>query len=448
VNNEASGGAEQRRVTARAYQRLAPAVYAGVVLKRDEVNLDESWRKLQRAEALRDARFIVEAKRAADELSCSVCGLKLADSDALTEARLGGGGQKGNLRPVYSSKDGRTWVCNRCFRDYQKLVHRTVELPYMRQLHSPVTPDQLTPLDPRCRIVQFLAARDRPFTDADFRLLGEFMRQYPDVPFRVYGTLKDLEFLRYFPGVRKFQADVWDLQSLDGLRFLPSDLESLGVGNTKSKRYSLKFLERFPALKSLFLEGHSKDFPFVDRLTQLERLSLRSITLPDLSVLTRLPRLRSLAIKLGGTTDLRLLPRVGKLRYFELWMVRGLTDVSSIAELEYLQYLFLQSLKQVTALPGFRKLRSLRRVRLETMKGLRDLTPIREAPALEDLIVIEMPQLAPEAFRPFAGHPTLRQAAIGLGSIKKNRQARAALGLPQVEGKFVFTPSDEGQSKG
>ena len=113
MNNEASGGAEQRRATARAYQRLAPAVYAGVVLKRDEVDLDESWRKLQRAEALRDARFIVEAKGAADELSCAVCGLKLADSDALTEARLGGGGQKGNLRPVYSSKDGRLSVTRR-----------------------------------------------------------------------------------------------------------------------------------------------------------------------------------------------------------------------------------------------------------------------------------------------------------------------------------------------
>jgi len=72
----------------------------------------------------------------------------------------------------------------------------------------------------------------------------------------------------------------------------------------------------------------------------------------------------------------------------------------------------------------------------------------RLAPALEDLIVIDMPQLTPEAFRPFVGHPTLRQAAIGLGSIKKNRQARAALGLPQIEGKFVFTPGDEEQSRG
>jgi hypothetical protein len=137
-----------------------------------------------------------------------------------------------------------------------------------------------------------------------------------------------------------------------------------------------------------------------------------------------------------------LLPKIGKLRYLELWMIRGLTDLNSIAELEYLQYLFLQALKQVTALPSFSKLRSLRRVELMTMKGLQDLSPIAEAPALEELIVDDTRQLAPEAFRPFLGHPTLRRALIGLGSRKKNQEASALLGLPKVEGKFVFTSPD------
>ena len=44
-------------------------------------------------------------------------------------------------------------------------------------------------------------------------------------------------------------------------------------------------------LKQLFLESHSKDFDAVGSLMQLETLGLRSITLPDLSVLTRLGRL-------------------------------------------------------------------------------------------------------------------------------------------------------------
>ena len=35
------------------------------------------------------------------------------------------------------------------------------------------------------------------------------------------------------------------------------------------------------------------------------------------------------AVKLGGTKDLRLLPRLERLRYLELWLVKGLTDIAS-----------------------------------------------------------------------------------------------------------------------
>lgn len=36
----------------------------------------------------------------------------------------------------------------------------------------------------------------------------------------------------------------------------------------------------------------------------------------------------ALDIELGGTKGLGLLPRVGRLRYLELWMVKGLSDLS------------------------------------------------------------------------------------------------------------------------
>jgi hypothetical protein len=42
-------------------------------------------------------------------------------------------------------------------------------------------------------------------------------------------------------------------------------------------------------------------------------LTLRSITLPDLSLLLPLSQLRALDIKLGGTRDLTLLPQIGAL---------------------------------------------------------------------------------------------------------------------------------------
>ena len=105
-----------------------------------------------------------------------------------------------------------------------------------------------------------------------------------------------------------------------------------------------------------------------------------------------------------------------------------------VAEVETLEYLFLQAQKQVTSLPSFQRAAKLRRVHLETMKGLRDLVPLARAPALETLVAIDMGHLTPEHFRPFVEHPTLREAAIGLGSNKKNAAVDALLGLPAPPG--------------
>jgi hypothetical protein len=250
----------------------------------------------------------------------------------------------------------------------------------------------------------------------------------------------DLEFLRFFPTLRRFAADaLWDsLTSLDGLRHLSADLEELGIGATRAK-LDLAILARFPELTWLFLEGQTKHLEVISGLEKLDDLTLRSITMPDLSLLVPLRRLRSLDLKLGGTRDLGLLPRVGELRYLELWMIRGLTDVSPVGRIPSLRALFLQALRQVDALPDFRRAVELRRVRLETMKSLRDLSPLATAPALEGIELIDMRHLKPEDLAPLIGLPQLKAVTPGLGSRRKNDAAAAFLGLPSVSGPYDWT---------
>jgi internalin A len=163
-------------------------------------------------------------------------------------------------------------------------------------------------------------------------------------------------------------------------------------------------------------------------------LSLRAITLPNLRLLTPLKDLEILELKLGGTRDLRDLPQIGRLRYFETFLVRGLSDLGPVTDLPSLEYLFLQAQRQVISLPSFERTGALRRVHLQTMRGLRDLAPLARAPALETLVASDMAHLLPEHFRPFVGHPTLREAAVGLGSKKKNHAIHALLGLPAPSG--------------
>ena len=310
--------------------------------------------------------------------------------------------------------------------------------PYLREISSPVTADQLQPLAPECRTVQFC----EPLTDNDHVKVAYLLRGYPAVALRVYGHRSqghDLDFLRHYPDVRKISVDLYNLTDVSALeQFASPELESLAFGRTKSKTHSLAFLRRFRHLKSLYIEGHTKDIDTIGTLNRLEDLTLRSITLPDLSSLKPLKGLLSLDIKLGGTKNLGLLPEIGRLRYLELWLIRGLADVGPIGDIRTLQYLFLQALKNIKEIPPLARLRNLRRVYLETMKGLADLGPVAEAPALEDIVVVDMPHLQPLDFRAFVGHPTLRNARIGLGSFRKNRAVADLLGVPDVIPKFRF----------
>jgi hypothetical protein len=305
--------------------------------------------------------------------------------------------------------------------------------PFIREVSSPLTEEMLRPLDPRCRWVQF----SRALSDTDYAVLADWLADYPSVILRVYGSydgsITDLDFLRYFPTLLGFEADgLYDsLVSLDGLNYLPPQLRHLGLGQTRT-RLSLAPLARFTALRRLSLEGHTKDLDVVAQLHALTSLTLRSITLADLSLLRPLTRLRALDLKLGGTSNLALLPQIGALQYVELWRVRGLHDLNPVAEIPTLEYLFLQALGQLTTLPPLAGCTRLTRVHVETLKGIADLSPLLTAPALTQLAIFDMPQLRPADVAVLSAHPTLRHLSVGLGSRRKNDEVTRLLPLPPL----------------
>ncbi len=281
-------------------------------------------------------------------------------------------------------------------------------------------------ISPEVESVQFKEALNK----TDYAVLANALRSRPEIRLRVYGEgLTHLDFLKHFSDLRKLQIDLWFLTDLTGLQAV-RELDEFIFGRTKTRSHSLEVLGRFPTLRSLYIEGHHKGIGAISQLKHLEELTLRSITLPELDLLAQLPRLRRLGIKLGGTTNLEALAKLRALEYLELWLIRGLADLSVIAEMISLESLFLQALKNVTMLPSFASLRLLRRVHLETMKGLTDLSAVAEAPALEKLVLLDMTSLDPASLRCFAGHPTLREFCGGLGSVRRNAYAEVLLGLP------------------
>jgi hypothetical protein len=305
--------------------------------------------------------------------------------------------------------------------------------PFIRDVASPLTEEMLRPLDPRCRFVQF----SRALSDPDYQTLADWLGDQPSVILRAYGSydgsITNLDFLQHFPTLRALQADALynSLTNIDGLSCLPTDLRYLGLGQTR-KRLSLTPLTRFTGLRRLFLEAQTKDLDVLAQLHTLTSLTLRSITLSDLSLLLPLTRLRALDLKLGGTHDLTLLPQVGALQYLELWMVRGLDDLGPVAQVPTLEYLFVQALRRVTELPSFARSARLTRVHLETMKGITDLSPLLTAPALTQLTLFDMPQLQPTDVAILSPHPTLRHLSVALGSRRKGDDVARLLPLPAV----------------
>jgi hypothetical protein len=100
-----------------------------------------------------------------------------------------------------------------------------------------------------------------------------------------------------------------------------------------------------------------------------------------------------------------------------------------LGSLPSLRVLQLQSMSTITELPSFRGAERLRTLVLDTMKGIADLRPVAEAPALEELLLVAMAHLEPDALRPLVGHPTLRRGVWGFGSDRKNAEAWELLPL-------------------
>lgn len=296
-------------------------------------------------------------------------------------------------------------------------------------VQSPLDEARLAHIEPH-GWVQFSSM----LSDDELRVLSSALEGRPDVTLGILGTrgsVTDLEFLRFFPRLTRLVVHIYELDNVEGLGYLPSNLETLDIGPTR-KRLSLQPLARFSALKRLSLDGHTKLTEIVGELKSLVLLQLRSFTLPGLEMLEALPSLRLLDLFLGGTTNLGALAKVPAVEYLQLSMVRGLADVSIVASMPELRYLFLDCLKHVTELPDLSQSEKLRGVALWQMKGLTDLAPVADAPHLEQLSLQQMNHLQPSAVTPFVGHPTLREATLDVGATKA-KTAAPLLDLPPVQ---------------
>lgn len=299
--------------------------------------------------------------------------------------------------------------------------------------------------NPETKYIQF----SNPLSDKEIELLELIVfSKRPDISLRVYGHYGktcDLSFIQRIPSLRRISADclfeakgievvtqlnhlehlgvgIFNLDNFDFLDKINPNLKNLYLHQTKSKKPKINSIGRFEQLEYLYLEGQQNGINAVCKLKKLKEIVLRSISTDNVDYLENLENLWSVDIKLGGIKDLNGLTGLESIKYLEVWQVRDLKDLSFISKLGTLQNLFIQSLKQVTKLPDFSDNRNLRRIYLENLKGLKDLSSLKNAPGLKEFIYVLAENQEPENIIPVLENPSVEKVSCGFRSNRKNNR--------------------------
>jgi hypothetical protein len=310
----------------------------------------------------------------------------------------------------------------------------------LRILKPPLTPEQLRPLDERCRTVQFFA----PFSDDEHQAIADFVRQYPRVCLRVFGgwehPIGTLEFLKHYQGIRSLAVDVYRLQSTKGLELLADTVEALFLGPVHAPLLPRGTLLRFRKLRQLLISQDARLVSEAVKLPDLRVLSLNAVPKIDIGTLGQIPTLQGLAIGLGSVNDANLLAKLTTLVRLDLWRVKGIETADFLPSMSRLNHISMQDLPGIGCLPSLARLDRLHRIMIQGMKSLGDICGAADSPSLRELLVFASPKLTPDSFKPFIGHPSLTHASVALGSAKKNSAIKELLPLPEPDrfGKGIF----------
>jgi hypothetical protein len=193
----------------------------------------------------------------------------------------------------------------------------------------------------------------------------------------------------------------------------PSDPGSGLKGRGSGKLFSVA--KREPAVNRFKVQGEGRIWidhaaladSDLEWLSDVEHLILWNVSAPP-GFLAQLPRLRLLEIRGGSGADLSRVDGCTSLRGLEVTQVRGVQDLSSIADLNALEYLSLYGLKQVVTPPSLGSHSLLRRLCLGRMVGLTGLGGLLDAPALEELLLQGKVVVSGEDVARIQSHPSLR----------------------------------------
>ena len=124
--------------------------------------------------------------------------------------------------------------------------------------------------------------------------------------------------------------------------------------------------------------------------------------------LAQLPNLEWLEIRGGSAPNLQIAAGCSHLRFLEVLKVRGMTDLIGLSEFTRLEFLRLYGLARVRQVPSLAHHRRLLRLEVGMMRTLEGISPLLDAPNLEELQLEEWVNVTPVDIDRMRSHPSLR----------------------------------------
>lgn len=126
--------------------------------------------------------------------------------------------------------------------------------------------------------------------------------------------------------------------------------------------------------------------------------------------------------KVRGIKNFSVLEYLPNIKYLELWLIKGLKDISFVSNMKRLQNIHLESLTNIEELPSLDKLGDLRRIELMNLNGLRNINALKTAPRLQDFFYTDIKKLQPIDLIPVLENPNVKNIYTYFPSDKKNKE--------------------------
>jgi hypothetical protein len=225
--------------------------------------------------------------------------------------------------------------------------------------------------------------------------------------------------------LKKFSFGVYNYDNPNFLHQLNlSKLEQLSISETKKRNFDLSPLCKGKQIRSLFVEGHTKNIEAVGELKNLETLRLWSIDQKtSLEFVSNISKLNSLEVVLGGRQNIDEIS-LPFLRSMRIVMVRGFNTLGDLSRFPRLKILRIENqikLQSITfQTSGLTKLSVINCKSLKALIGLEYLQKIKR-------VHFAQTSLDYEALSEFSWSKSLKVLSLYSGKEKRDIALRMRL---------------------